>query len=115
MEIIFHLIQYGLHIMLKDKNQVQRWMCSVITVLKSKKIEAFPRMKPGSISYHRMSPGFLFSFAFFFRATPMAYGNSQARVQIATIVATLCHSHNNARSKSVTYTTAYGNTGSLTH
>lgn len=50
----------------------------------NKKTEAFPRMKPGSISYHRMSPGFLFSFAFFFfclffRAILAAYGGSQAR------------------------------------
>ena len=39
---------------------------------------------------------FIFKFLFFFRATPMAYGISQARVLIGTAAANLCHSHSNA-------------------
>ena len=34
-----------------------------------------------------------------FRTTPVAYGGSQARGQIRTIVTGLCHSHSNARSE----------------
>ena len=34
-----------------------------------------------------------------FRAIPAAYGNSQTRVRIVAIAASLHHSHNNARSK----------------
>ena len=36
---------------------------------------------------------------FFFRATPVAYGSSQARGRIRTIAAGLHHSHSNTRSK----------------
>ena len=45
--------------------------------------------------------GSLFSFFFFsiFRATPMAYGSSQARIRIRAIAASLHHSHSNAESK----------------
>ena len=39
---------------------------------------------------------FLFAFS---RATPMAYGGSQARGLIGAIAAALCQSHSNARSK----------------
>ena len=39
-------------------------------------------------------------FFFFFRAAPMAYGNSQARGVIGAAAASLLHSHSNARSKS---------------
>ena len=38
---------------------------------------------------------FFFSF-FLFRATPAAYGSSQARVRIEAAAASLCHSHSNA-------------------
>ena len=44
-----------------------------------------------------------FTFSFFvfcpFRATPVAYGGSQARGLIEAVAAGLCHSHSNARSK----------------
>ena len=52
-----------------------------------------------------------------FRAAPEAHGGSQARGQIGATAAGLCHSHSNGRiqAMSVTYTTAHGNTGSLTH
>ena len=45
--------------------------------------------------------GSLFSFFFFsiFRATPTAYGSSQARIRIRAIAASLHHSHSNAESK----------------
>ena len=58
-----------------------------------------------------------FLFVCFFRAEPMAYGSSQARGRIQAAAGGLHHSHSDARSKptSVTYTTAHGNTGSLTH
>ena len=47
-------------------------------------------------------PGLLqFILFYFFKAAPMAYGGSQARGQIGAVA--------------VTYTTAHGNTGSLTH
>ena len=51
-----------------------------------------------------------------FRATPTSYGGSQARSPIGAVAAGLCHSHSNTGSElSVTYTTAHGNVGSLTH
>ena len=34
-----------------------------------------------------------------FRTTPVAYGGSQARVQIGAVAAGLCHSHSNTGSK----------------
>ena len=57
-------------------------------------------------------------FLFVFRATPVAYGSSQARGRIGAAAASLCHSHSSVgsiRPMSVTYTIAYSNTGSLTH
>ena len=59
-----------------------------------------------------------FSFPWLFRATPVAYGDSQASGPIGARAASLPHSHSNARSEprlSLTYTTAHSNTGSLTH
>ena len=47
-----------------------------------------------------------------FRTTPTAYGGSQARGRIGAVAAGLCQSHSNVF---VTYTTAHGNAGSLTH
>ena len=44
-----------------------------------------------------------------------AYGSSQIRGWIRAAAAGLCHSHSNARSPTMTYITAHGNTGSLTH
>ena len=50
------------------------------------------------------------------RAVPTAYGSSQARGRIRAAAAGLHHSHRNVDpSHVVTYTTAHGNTGSLTH
>ena len=45
------------------------------------------------------------------------YGSSQARKQNRDTTAGLHHSHSNVRSgpQAVTYTTAHGNAGSLTH
>ena len=40
-----------------------------------------------------------FSFVFFFRATSVVYGGSQARGLIRAIAASLCHSHSNVGSK----------------
>ena len=69
----------------------------------------------------------------FFRATPMAYGRSQARGQIRAVAASLQNSHSNMGSKlhlhptpqltatldpqttSATYNTAHGNARFLTH
>ena len=42
---------------------------------------------------------YYFFFFLLFRATPMAYGSSQARGQIRATAAGLCHSHSNAGSK----------------
>ena len=56
---------------------------------------------------------FYFYFIFcLFRATPMAYESSQGRGWIGTVAAGLYHSQ--IRAVSATYTTAHGNTGSLT-
>ena len=61
----------------------------------------------------RLSFFFLSFFFFFFlsfsRATPMAYGGSQARGLIRAVAVAY------ARAESVAYTTAHGNAGSLTH
>ena len=40
---------------------------------------------------------YLFIFCFFFRATPTAYGGSQARGPIGAVATNLRHSHSNAR------------------
>ena len=40
-----------------------------------------------------------FGLVFFFRATPMAYGHSQARVQIGAIASGLCYSHSHTGSE----------------
>ena len=61
---------------------------------------------------------FFLSFFFFLcRPAPAAYGCSQASGQITATVASLHHSHGNARSiaASATYTTAHDNAGSLIH
>ena len=42
---------------------------------------------------------FFFFFFLLFRATPVAYGGSQARGQIGVTAASLYHSHSNAGSK----------------
>ena len=52
---------------------------------------------------------------FFLRATPVAYGVSQARGWIRAVAASLHHSHSRIQAESLTYTTAHGSTGSLTH
>ena len=55
----------------------------------------------------------------FFRAAPKAYGGSQARSQIGAIrgqpMPTATATWDPSRAMSATYTTAHGNTGSLTH
>ena len=60
---------------------------------------------------------FVFLFCFlFFRATPAAYGVSQTRDPIGGTAAGLHRSHSKAGSEPLsTYTTAHGNTASLTH
>ena len=52
-----------------------------------------------------------------FRASPMAYGGSQAGGRIIAAAASLHCSHSNSgiRAMSATYTSAHGNTRSLTH
>ena len=54
-------------------------------------------------------------FFFSFRAAPAAYGSSQARSQIRAKATSLLHSPCRIQAASATYTTAYSNTGSLTH
>ena len=64
---------------------------------------------------------FLFSFLLFFFLsllelhTWQVYGSSQARSWIGATAASLCHRHNSTWTMSVTYITAHGNAGSLTH
>ena len=60
--------------------------------------------------------GFFCFLLFFLKATPTAYGSSQASGQIGAVASGLHHSHSNAQiqSMSVTYTTAHSNTRSLT-
>ena len=48
------------------------------------------------------------------KATPAAYGGSQARAWIGAVAAGLYHSHS-SRTPSATYTTAHSNAGCLTH
>ena len=55
---------------------------------------------------------FFFFFFWLFRATPMAYGSSQARSQIG---ATPQPQQQGLQAASVTYTTAHGHAGSSTH
>jgi len=49
-----------------------------------------------------------------FRATPTAYGGSQARGLIGAATASLHHQQHQVQAASVTYTTVHGNTGPLT-
>ena len=49
-----------------------------------------------------------------FRASPVAYGSFQARGLFRATVANLHHSHSNARSESLTFTTGHVNARSLT-
>ena len=60
---------------------------------------------------------FFFSVFCLFRATPTAYGGSQARGPIRATAAGLCQSHSNARSEPCLWptTTALGNAGSASH
>ena len=64
---------------------------------------------------------FFFFFFWFFGAALKAYGGSQARGRIGTAATSLHRSHRptpqpqQVRSAFVTYTTAHGNAGSLTH
>ena len=51
-----------------------------------------------------------------FRATPLAYGDSQARGLVGAAAAGHCHTQQlRIQAASVTYTTAHGNAASLTH
>ena len=56
------------------------------------------------------------SFCLFFRATPVAYGGSQATGLIRAVAASLRHSHTHTGSipVSAAYTTAHSNAASLT-
>ena len=59
---------------------------------------------------------FIYLFIFAFRAPPLAYGGSQSRGLMGAVAAGHSHSHSNAGSKPhLTYPTAHGNAGSLTH
>ena len=52
-----------------------------------------------------------------FRATPSAYGGTQARGRIRAVATGLHHSHSQHKIQalSATYDTVHGNAGSLTH
>ena len=62
---------------------------------------------------------FFFFFPLYFRATPAAYGGSQAGGRIGATAASRSHSHSHSnwgiRATSATYTTAHGHARSLTH
>ena len=49
--------------------------------------------------FHNIILIYLFIYVFLFRATPAAYGSSQARGQIGATAADLRHSHSNTRSE----------------
>ena len=71
----------------------------------------------GKLRHNLIVFHFLFLFLLF-RATPAAYGGSQAWGRIRAVAASLHASHSNAGYEPhlhVTYTTAHGNTRSLTH
>ena len=53
-------------------------------------------------------------FFFLFRATPPAYGSSQARGRVGAAAASLLHSHSNLDPSCICYV-HHSNTGSLTH
>ena len=58
---------------------------------------------------------YLFCLFAFSRDAPAAHGGSQARGRIRAVATSLHQSHSSAGAASVTYTTAHGNTKSLTH
>ena len=75
------------------------------------------RWRDSNLVLFKPIPWFQVLFLLFFRASPEAYGSSQARGQIGATAAGLHHSHSHTRiwAKSVTYTTAHGNARSSTH
>ena len=75
----------------------------------------FLNLKHESILYAIHSILFSFFLFFFFRATPVAHGSSPARGQIGAAAATPQSQQHGIQAVSVTYTTAHGNAGSLTH
>ena len=71
-----------------------------------------------STSYLQHFPFFFSFFLFLFTATPEAYESSQVRDQISAAAAshpTSQPQQHQIQAASMTYTTACGNTGSLTH
>ena len=62
--------------------------------------ETKPHLQP-TLQLAAMPNSFFFFFFVFclFRATLAAYGVSQARGGIGAVTASICHSHNNARSE----------------
>ena len=65
-------------------------------------IESVFDLKISCISHHclkYLEHNFSFFFFFLFKATPMAYGDSQARGSIGAVGTSLHHSYNNARSE----------------
>ena len=68
------------------------------------------------INFAAAAASFFFSFGIF-RATPEAYGISQAKGRIGTIAAGLCHSHSSVRSELCLWPTPQfePTPGSLTH
>ena len=75
----------------------------------------------GKDKSHEPCETFFFFLVFcLLRAAPVAYGDSQARVLVGAVAASLHQSHSQRqihqiRCASATYTTAHGNAGSLTH
>ena len=60
----------------------------------------FPSKRLAHLVFVYFVLGFLFCFVLLFRATPVAYGGSQARGRIRATAASLHHSHSNAGSES---------------
>ena len=69
-----------------------------MTLLSMSFHHSFPRTSPNYPKLFLKSQIVLLSF-FLFRATPIAYGSSQARGRIGAVAASLRHSHINVRSE----------------
>ena len=63
------------------------------------RLQLWPRRLPSGAPCSPFFSYFILSCSLLFRATPAAYGGSQARGPIGTTAASLHHSHGNARSE----------------
>ena len=98
--------------LISEGQDIGSWRCKAFATI----IAYFLFLGFIDIAHHSADFFYFLSFCLI-RLTPVAYGGSQARGLIRSTAAGHSHSQSNARLEpmSATYTTAHGNTRSLTH